>query len=92
MIIDQNNKFDFNFLWHNQYEAMSGEIADFEKIRISRIGFNDSQTMAIFFLEIMGVSEGSGKTYLFENKDGQWNIMNIIDGYGMYRAGILQAP
>jgi hypothetical protein len=85
MVIDKNNKFDFDFIWHEQYEKNKENFNCIEKIRISGIGINENKTKAIFLLERMSENEGDGKTYLFEKEGEQWNIANVIDCYEIHR-------
>jgi hypothetical protein len=83
--IDQNNKFDFDFIWHEQYEKSKEKYNSIEIIKISGIGFNENKTKALFSLEIMHENEGEGKTYLFEKHGEQWNIANVFDCYEIHR-------
>ena len=81
IVIDENNKFDFEFIWHEQYEKNKENFNRIEKMQISGIGFNENKSKAIFFLEIMYKNDGDGKAYLFEKEDEQWKIANVIDCY-----------
>jgi hypothetical protein len=83
--IDKNNIFEFDFIWHDQYETKKEKFKSIENIKISGIGFNQNKTKAIFFLEIMSENEGDGKMYLFEKEGEQWEIVNVIDCYIIHR-------
>jgi hypothetical protein len=76
--IDKNNIFEFNFIWNATIEKNIDLLENYEKITLSRIGFNEGKTKAIIFLELILKKEGNGKIYLFEKENEEWIITEII--------------
>jgi len=67
------------------------EITEETSILLSK----EEKTKAIIFIDIKTKDEGngkagSGKTYLLENKDNQWKIINIICVYNSFKLGSMR--
>jgi len=58
-------------------------IKDYEIITISGIGFNEDQTKAIILVKIEYEYDGNGKIYVLEKSINKWEIVKIIDIFGI---------
>jgi len=89
MKIDNVNIFNFPFKWYDWYEDFKKKekilTKDYERIIISRIGFNDEKTKAIIFLQIEYENDGKGKVYVLEKIMKKWEIVKIIDFFGIIK-------
>jgi hypothetical protein len=90
--IDNANNFNFLFEWYDWYEHRWGEylykdkkilIKNYEIITISGIGFNEDQTKAIILVRIEYEYDGNGKIYVLEKSINKWEIVEIIDIFGI---------
>jgi hypothetical protein len=89
MKIDNVNIFNFLFEWYDWRDFSKDKNTlpeDYEIIYISRIGFNEEQTKAIIFLQIEFENEGNGKIYVLEKAAGKWDIVEIIDLFGIVKS------
>jgi len=89
MKIDDENIFNFHFEWYDWYEAFLKDekklTKDYERIIISRIGFNDEKTKAIIFLQIEFEKDGNGKVYVLEKIMEKWEIVKIVEIFGIIK-------
>ena len=83
--IDKNNIFKFNFIWNENLEKYIDLSGNYEKVTFTRIGFNKRKTKAIIFLELIIRDEGNGKFYLLEKKNEEWEIIDIIHIFDLYK-------
>ena len=90
--IDNANIFNFLFEWYDWSEHRWGEylykdkkilIKNYEIITISGIGFNEDQTKAIILVKIEYEYDGNGKIYVLEKSINKWEIVKIIDIFGI---------
>jgi len=88
-IIDENNIFNFDFKWYKWKDYFEDEedlLNNYERISVSRIGFNEKQTKALIFLEMyMGKIEGFGSFYLLKKETEKWIISKTIKAYSLIR-------
>jgi hypothetical protein len=86
--IDNNNIFNFNFKW-DKWDYFKGKddlLNNYEKISVSRFGFNEKQTKALIFLDMdMGEINGFGNFYLLEKETEKWIISKTIEMYDRIR-------
>ena len=86
--IDNNNIFNFDFKWDNcinYFEGKNDLLNNYEKISVSRIGFNEKQTKALIFLEMDREIKSFGSFYLLEKEKDKWIICKIIEMYDRIR-------
>ena len=96
MKIDNANIFNFLFEWYDWkdhswteylYKDKKILIKDYEIITISGIGFNEDQTKAIILVKIEYEYDGNGKIYVLEKSINKWEIVKIIDIFGIIKNG-----
>jgi hypothetical protein len=84
--IDKNNNlFKFNYIWNENLEKDNDLSGNYEKVTFTRIEFNKKKTKAIIFLELMIKDEGNGKFYLLEKRNEEWEIIDIIHIFDLYK-------
>jgi len=90
--IDNANIFNFLFEWYDWrehswrkylYKNKKILIKNYEIITISGIGFNKDQTKAIILVRIEYEYDGNGKIYVLEKSINKWEIVEIIDIFGI---------
>jgi hypothetical protein len=85
-IIDKNNIFNFDFMWDKYFfEDKNDLLTNYEKIDISKIGFNEKQTKALIFLDMYREIKGFGNFYLLEKEAEKWVIYKTIEIHGRER-------
>jgi len=84
--IDKNNIFNFDFTWYNWIEDKIDLLNNYEKISVSRFGFNEKETKALIFLEMYRDKiKGFGSFYLLEKKTEKWIISKTIKVHSIIR-------
>jgi hypothetical protein len=85
--IDNVNISNFPFEWYDWYDFRDKKtlLKDYEIISISGIGFNEEKTKAIIFLQIEYDNDGNGKIYVLEKVMEKWEIVKIIDLFGIIK-------
>jgi hypothetical protein len=84
--IDKNNIFNFYFNWYKySFEDKNDLLNKYEKISVSKIGFNENQTKALIFLEMDREIKGFGNFYLLDKETEKWVICKTIEIYDRIR-------